>query len=525
MRWPEAYEFRFAEEAQLRDRRLLFPDVLNRKWHEARAQAVSLSFGYAPQPSPEHLFSSILRSAHEDVLLLTAALLLSWTVNEKHSTDIGARTASGILRRESIQDHSFSGREREFGFRSLFLHFLRLRVAGERFEQDSYASHLDALVETLDSMTERPVVPGRAYAPSTLHDRQGLRFSTVAVLAATAPPEGDDGLIERVRTLAMDEHLLPYGDRSLRSVVDELSAWRSTIEDQTHTQVTRGASLLLSGQDYDSLIAKLQIIVASAEETIESERVARMTSRPIDAAKLERLRVAVETDLLSGLTELSYFREFELEAVVGEERSQSCEVPFSQVRKAWLTDPPMESSPINFEEYLVSGTRKAAARTVWNAFIRRSRTRWNVSAWGEEEMFWSEIAPLIMKVGPDPALVVSRSAEGRTLRRSRHAARDGQPKIRKERRSELQGFPPYVGTFEGVDVFDGDFPARKAWLFSSKDLLCVGYIKKSAASHYVDVSYEPSDDRIGTLRFRFHMSCKWRNSPIFELHSTERQDS
>ena len=289
LRWPEAYEFRFAEEAQLRDRRLLFPDVLNRKWQEARAQAVSLSFDYVLQPSPEQIFASILRCAHEDVLLLTMALLLSWTVNEKNSTDIGARTASGILRRESSQDQPFSGREREFGFRSLFLHFLRLRVAGERFEQDSYAANLDALVETLDSMTERPVVPGRVYAPSTLHDRQGLRLSTVAVLAATAPPEGDDGLIERVRTLAMDEHLLPYGDRSLRSIVDELSAWRSTIENQTHTQVTRGASLLFSDQDYDSSIAKLHIIVASAEEMIESERVARMTIRPIDAAKLERL--------------------------------------------------------------------------------------------------------------------------------------------------------------------------------------------------------------------------------------------
>ena len=356
-------------------------------------------------------------------------------------------------------------------------------------------------------------------------DRQGLRLSTVAVLAATAPLEGDDGLMESVRSLAKDEHLLPCGDRSLRSVVDEVSAWRSTIEDQTHTQVTRGASLLFSSQDCDSLIAKLQNLVTSAEETIESERVARMTIRPIDAAKLERFRAAVETDLFAGLKELSYFREFKLEGVVGEEGTYPCEVPFGPVQRAWLTDPPMDSLPINFDRGLVSSARRKAARTVWNAFVRRSRTRRDVSAWDDGEMFWSEIAPLILAVGPDPALVVSRSAEGRALRRSRHTVRNGPPKIRIEWRSELQSFSPYVGTFEGVDVFDGDFPARKAWLFSARNLLCVRYIKQSGASNYVDASYEPSDDRSGTLRLRFSMSCEWSTSPIFELYATENQDS
>ena len=115
VRWPQTLGE--LDHAELRWRRLLFPDVLNQEWPEASASAAPLCYEYLPAPTPNQLFGSVLRGAHDDAVLLAAALLLVWTINDKQASDIGGRTARSLLGREDAEEepsrisHSRAGTE------------------------------------------------------------------------------------------------------------------------------------------------------------------------------------------------------------------------------------------------------------------------------------------------------------------------------------------------------------------------------------------------------------------------------
>jgi hypothetical protein len=194
VRWRHALRHRLGDDnAELQRRWLLFPDLLTLDWPDASARAAPLAYEYAPAPTPEQLFASLLTAGHRDVLLLTSALLLFWTMNDKQASDIGGRTAAALLREEG-RDEDNPGRGRQdVGLRSLFLDVLRFEMAGERFRDGSYAADLDQLVAMLDNMTERRVVPGRVFTPSTLHGRDQLLLPVVAILAAATPDGGTMG--------------------------------------------------------------------------------------------------------------------------------------------------------------------------------------------------------------------------------------------------------------------------------------------------------------------------------------------
>ena len=160
VRWPQNLQHGLQDCAELRHRRLLYPSILALDWTAAMAQVSSLSFEYMSPPTADEIFASIIRGVHDDVVLMTASLLLFWTATKKHASDIGARTALSLLLRDA--DHADHRRRRvsQLRFRSLFLDLVRLKMAGERFQTDSYAAELDGLIAQLDRMTERRIVPG-----------------------------------------------------------------------------------------------------------------------------------------------------------------------------------------------------------------------------------------------------------------------------------------------------------------------------------------------------------------------------
>ena len=367
VRWPQNLDHRFDGQADLRHPRLLFPDILSLDWTKARARALSIAHDYMPEPSPDQLFASVVRGAHDDVLLLTSALLLSWTIKEKQTSDIGARTAKALLHREAGDGRNREPRSHELAFHSLFLDLLRLEMAEGRFKDNSYAARLDRLVEQLDDMTERRVVPGRVFTPSTLNDRDDLLFSVVAILLAITPDEGDNGLGEHIIVLAREEEVLPEGDGSLRKIIHVLGRWRSVLE-RPWQQLTRGVALLLPDRDADHAASRLREIINSAEATIESKRLGRLKARPVGPERLEHIRSAIEAALLNEPPQVPFFNNVRVGSAAAEEDGELRDITFGPVTKAQLTEPPMESPDLNLEESLVSNAKKAAGGYAWAAF-------------------------------------------------------------------------------------------------------------------------------------------------------------
>jgi hypothetical protein len=516
VRWPQALGHRLDDRAELRHRRLLFPSHLTLNWQQVSAEVASLGYDYMPAPKPNQLFASVLRGAHDDVMLLTAALLLSWTANSKQVSDIGGRSARALLRREVSDDHHRRHGREKVGFRALFLDLLRFELAGERHRDGSYAADLDHLVATLDNMTERRVVPGRVFTPSTMHGRDDLLLSELAILFAHVPNDGDDGVLERITGLAREEDVLPRGDASLRDILHALERYQSTLE-QSWPGLARGLSSLADGLDPDRARDRLRAIVSAAKLAIEVERRQRLEARAPDLAKLERYRAAIEKALLTEPSETPIFRGVEVGPTVGDHRAEWRDIVFTGIAKAQLLEPPMEPTGLEFEEMLTSGSREIAGRHAWHAFSQRPRKKIGLSACAEDEAFWREIALLIAQVGSDAVLVVSRTAEGRALRKFLYAAAADRPKLRIEQRPQGERRDSYIATIEGVDVFGGDVPAGSAWLFSAAALRASRYAETDPAGRYVELAFELGEENRGELRVRVRQSLEWSMAPVFEL--------
>ncbi|MFW8695467.1 hypothetical protein, partial [Mesorhizobium japonicum] len=104
------------------------------------------------------------------------------------------RTALALLRREIVDTNGHRSNAEQLSLKSLLMDVMRSEMAGEHYHEASHSATLDHLVATLDNMTERRVVPGRVYTPSTFHDRDGLIQAVLAILAAAVPGEGDGGV-------------------------------------------------------------------------------------------------------------------------------------------------------------------------------------------------------------------------------------------------------------------------------------------------------------------------------------------
>jgi hypothetical protein len=520
VRWRSSLSYRIEDSIELRWRRLLFPDILQLNWSEARTRALRLAYDYLPAPTPRQLFSELLDGAYQDVVLLTAALLLSWTMQKKQATEIGGRNALGLLRGEGGEEHD-SRTIRQRGFRSLFFDLLRLELAGERFRDGTYASQLDELVRQLDNMTERRVVPGRIFSSSTLQGRDDLLQSFVTILAAYTPNEGDETFLERVADLAREEDVLPAGDRSLRNIVHQLDSISSILE-RAPSPLDRGVSLLAPGRDLGVAVAHFRGIVAAAKATVVDQRLGRLKARRVDADRLEQVRRAIETALLDDPAEISFFRDVRIARAPSETTADVKEISFNGIPKAQFTNPPMEAVSTHFEQQFVAISKERCGRFAWNAFCGRARIPINLQLKPTDEAFWVEIAPLLRQIGTNAVLVLAK-AESEAIRRVMRASRTDRGPLKIERRPYRGDF--YIGTIEGIDVFSSAFPAGTAWLFSESALNKILYGKVEAPDRYVVVTYDPGEQLATTLKVSVRPKFEWTEAPIFEICFIDKADA
>jgi hypothetical protein len=131
------------------------------------------------------LFGISLRAAHDDVLILAGALVLSWTVKGSQSTDIGSREAISILQRQLIPDEGstlVASRPTNPFWTSLAA--LLRGSLDQLFEEHTYYATLNELVRRLAGMTQRKVVPGRVYSSWGADGVDTLRPFLLAIMAA-----------------------------------------------------------------------------------------------------------------------------------------------------------------------------------------------------------------------------------------------------------------------------------------------------------------------------------------------------
>ncbi len=342
LRWMDTLRPDMEPDILLLHRALLTTDLVKLDWTAVETHLQPYRRHPWPElPPPEAVFGIVLRGLFDDLLLVTAVVALAWYVHGQQSTDIGARAASLLLRRQVIEGEGSRFAPGDMRpptvFRSVFSLLVRSALSGAPNE-GAYGAGLDGLVQSLNGMSERHVVPGRVYTAWGWRGLDQVRPQLLAMLAANLPAANDDGVGQWVRDLAANENLFGDGDASLRRIDSTLKACQQALGEQLDQNLfERGIHALAPEADSAAARARLQAIFADAIAAIQERRTQRLRALPIDPDKWNVLTEAVSRALNP---ELYCFRDFRVERIQ-EQAPTAMEWRINGIDKARFVTPSM----------------------------------------------------------------------------------------------------------------------------------------------------------------------------------------
>jgi hypothetical protein len=471
-------------------------------------------------PPPEAVFGIVLRRFFDDVLLVTAVVALAWHVHGQQSTDIGARAASLLLRRQVIAGEGSrfaSGDMRPpTVFRSLFSLLIRSALSGAPSE-GAYGAGLDGLVQSLNGMSERHVVPGRVYTAWGWRGLDQVRPQLLAMLAANLPAANDDDGVGRwVRDIAANESLFGDGDASLRRIDSMLNACQQALGEQLDQNLfERGVHALAPDADIVAARARLQALFTDAIAAIQEQRTQRLRALPIDLEKWNALTEAVSSALNP---ELYCFRHFRVERI-REQAPTVMEWRVSGIDKARFVTPSMSwESGGDLNRLIAEMFREHLTSRVWWSFWQLPRESLEID--GSDEGFWGAVAQNALRVGSPATLLTNYDPFGAILSRWANSPPDRHPADRQIEYVQGHaggGGTGYVGTIDGVEVFTADVEDGHSYVFSALTLDVVSY-RLVAPDTFVSVDFEEGDNPwSGTVVVRFAQEVLWRDTPLIDL--------
>ncbi len=513
LRWFDGLQHKLEDDYHL-IKTLLTPDLLEMEWNDALASlAPMVRSPSLDQPSPSGVFSVIAQNALADTIVITAGVILGWFIERRQDTDIAPRTASRLLS-DAVADGDTHRTRRETGFRPFFLQLVRIYSAGERFMRQGYGHWLDRLVATLDSMSERRVVPGRVYSPSTRDEREDLLMPWLTCLLAQMPEESDANVVRAVSQLTDREDAFANGDRTLRGLLYDLRRVRSALAQEQHEYLTRGATALNPDAEIEERSERLASILDNIIDSIEAQRKGRLLNRPIDEGKLRAIREQVEQALTSAGGGIEIFEGFTITREIADLPNQECTV--NQIEKGYLTEPEMAQGPVNIWEVVTETVQRFAARFVWGGLSQRPRRIIDVQDEASYLAALTEGARPMLQAGLQPVLLVREWSDPPWIREWFSWSGERPAGLQVKRKSEVHT-NLYIGTVNDVDVYRVRPDEGQSLLFRADLLTKVRYGLR-AEGNVVDVEFVPSqDDQPGVLRFRFSQDTEWREDEVVVL--------
>jgi hypothetical protein len=505
---------------------LLTPDLLSLDWPavETRLQAYR-RHPWPDLPPAEAVFVVILRGVFDDVLLIAGLLALTWHVNGQQSSDIGARASNLLLRRQVIEGEGSrfapGGLRPPTMFRLLFSMIVRTAL-GERGSNTTYGASLDGLVQALNGMSERHVVPGRVYTSWGWRGLDQMRPQVLAMLAASLPTTADDGASQWVREFAANEALFAAGDAAFRRLDSTFRAYEQAIGEQLNRDLfERGVHALAPEVDVEAARARLQAIFTDSIATIHEQRTQRLRALPIDPEKWSTLVQAVSGALAP---ELYCFRDFRVEKI-REEAPSVQELRVNGIDKSGFVTPSMAWESTSDLNRLISEMfRDQLTSQVWRSFWQRRRESLQIEY--PDNAFWNAVVQNAERMGSAATLLIDYDPFGAVLSRWTHSPPDQRPAGR--RIEYVQGHPSgggtgYVGTIDEVEVFTTNVEDRHSYLFSATMLDLVTY-RLVAPDAFVSVEFEEGDNPwSGTVVVRFAQEALWRDAPVLDLIAEDPQ--
>lgn len=500
----------------------LSPDICDLAWEQAlRAGRAFLQHSFH-EATCTNVMGIALRAAHDDVLILSAAVVLSWHVNGGLSTDIGHREASAILQRQLIEGEGstiLTAHVRPAGpFWMALAALIRGALRSWR-EEHSYSAGLDELVRQLSGMAARRIVPGRIYSTSGSDGVDTLRSFLLAVMGAYFPSGQTDRAAWLDWFVANDE-VFKDGDRSVRGVIYDAETLGRLIEG--------GAA----NEDFDKALRSLDPTVDCAARRVElksflgalSQRLAnlrldRLRAMAVDPAKIERIRGAIREALLTRGPEVVLFHDVEIRR--GAAKSAEFRVhTFGEIDKGQLVSPDMSSASVDdLRSITVQIEREYLARSVWHEFFGRQRESCTLDMSASPVDRWRAILDQAPRVGARPTLLVPYVPFAEEISTWMYL-RDRPQEFNVERLPDMPsgGGVGYVGTINGVHVYQLNELSDRVILCSGHSLRTITYLPLPDADDVVDIALEEGEDpQKSRFRIRTAQVLDWSTDPILEF--------
>jgi hypothetical protein len=513
VRWPGSALFEIPRIGLDRFPWLLMPELVEGDWAAAATRSARLNHPFLPQPAPGETFAALVDGARRDVLLVTASLMLIWSIGSTNIGDLAAVTARDLV--GGIGSDPTEPDANGLDFRTTMQGLIRLQMVGERYQDGTHGHWLDRLVSSMDNMRENEVVPGRVYTPTTIHDREQLVLGDIALAAALAPAEGSGGAVDDLDAISADEALPPLGDRSLRDVLLEFDRYRQVLATEP-AGLSRAIRALQPDGDPALAIANLIRVMDEASATIGRRRRERLLATTIDAQAMEKLRLAVEADVLAEPALVPVFDEVEV-FLADKGQGDSRQTLFNGIGKGRLVRPEMEPPSSNWTEFIAKHARESAGKHALDVFAGMPREVVESGSELDDPAFWHAMPDLVRRVGDRPVLIVAQQDSIERfggLRVGRddplHEFAISHPRLPRERGR-------HVMTIEGVEVFAMNIDPGVAWLTSARHLRRIGYAPVERGRVSLDYRVDSAEALTGSLVVGFRQLLEWGDEPVLEI--------
>lgn len=517
VRWPERLDLFSPTEPRLRRRALVTPDWALDTYTNAAAFAARLQ---RLQVSPRLIANAVLSGVYDDGLTVCAAVALSWRVRGIQSTDIGAATARQLLLRQGLDGEGRPPREsRDHDpFRTVLALVVRTSFrfrAGPDYEDD-----LDNLVQRLNGMEPRRIVPGRVYTSWGSRGVDSLHPELLAILAAFQGDAAERTVAGFVEVLS-DSALHVRGDLGIG---DGAHALRRFAEGLGPLLDRDGFAVAVQGlaPDVDPVAARerLSELLLSFADRLQAVVDERLAAAPAEPELLRKFANDVADGVRAKGLGLAPFAGFATRALDVDAAPGRYEI--TNVAKGLFTDPPgTDLQWDDMVELVVDDVRHRMGGLVWQAMGRRRKQRVSLAAGRYPGNLWTGIRRRLEAVGPDPVLMVPYDRLGQDVAGWVHGY-GGQPPLGLAVAHVEHGLgddgASYVGTVGGVHVFTSELPADLALLFSGAALREVAH-KQLAEDQILELGWtEEPGGRTGALRFDFAVRATFDDSPLVEFH-------
>ncbi|WP_430422242.1 hypothetical protein [Phenylobacterium sp.] len=506
---------------------LLVPSLLAATWGEAVEYAKpTLRFQQAERATPPSIFGEVLRTTHRDVVTIVAALTLSWYADEQQATDIGARAAVRLMRRETLDEGSdLTARTSApyAPFRAAFDLLLRNSLEPS-VGSGRYGIGLDDLVRQLGSVASSRMVPGRVYSGWGVEGVDTIKRALFAIMAADLPTDHEK-LITEVASLADDGGSLAQPD-ALRNAIRYFQRLANEVGQTPDPAFERATRAFGAEIDVGSASSALRAILTSVAEALREKELAKLRAAELDPEAVAHLRRRMSEAVLREGPKLVVFRDIPIRLAKQQEEVQ--EFTFGRIDKGAYFRPPMSALDRDELDGLITeALRDGLAGYFWRSFRHQPREEAEIGDTGRVEDFWRVIVEHAQRVAEPRVALVPRHLGEPVGMAAWEIPGQGLDDFLIERKDNLGGGGglAYVGTLNGIDVYQWN-DDRDALLFCPLLAETLDYAPVGPNGEVVDFEFVDDDNPSESqVKLRFSQSVTWRVGTIIHFTIVERHSA